>query len=620
MGQFIVNITASGRNSLVECLGNWQEQPNFFLCTGGNAGFMEVRPEIQQFNRPSSAQALENARIPTTGIKEDIKNSNPLHIQSLDPGKADENNQKNAGETKNYTKQNIRCICISEQVAPEQELVKCSNCNSYQHAICMGKNKELRPYMCPTCLIANLDPLLPVNLSNPQAVVLCPFKVGQYSSADSWDHLCQKHELAFELPRDSGEELPYVRCIKLDGTRGTYDWPPNGQLVINSKIVQNFKSPTDGKHKFTQRKEICLQENMQKVNYIMLLQDVSANISDTNSCVYVAAIVLAKKITSDILISKVLSQRKLSLLESREVFLKKLMAMNQSLTDMDDCICQESSIRLPLSDVYVPTKLVKTPCYGSLCQHIQSFDLINYVTHNERAKTWKCPICGQNATELIIDVHMSALLQIINKHKLSANSVFVEENGNIKVDKVIQITFSNGQFIVKFPPSSKKLKCEEQPDKQNAISNISCNLDIKQEMTKTLEQDSPNIEANTQNKEHLVQANGHVASKCKDQVLSNIEKFKVNLACIAQPKFKKKKNKMRTCNFRLKCQQFSSTAEILNNWIPFNRFCETAQPLTNQISDIPHIPQQPLKKCMKFHKLGRQPFRLRNKSIKGKCN
>ena len=48
---------------------------------------------------------------------------------------------------------------------------------------------------------------------------------------------------------------------------------------------------------------------------------------------------------------------------------------------------------------------LKTPVRSKNCQHLQCFDLLNFLKMNEQRQTWKCPQCSVNAhyDNLIID-------------------------------------------------------------------------------------------------------------------------------------------------------------------------------------------------------------------------
>ena len=469
----------------------------------------------------------------------------------------------------------------------DQELVHCCTCETSQHAICMGPNKDMKPYKCPLCLISNLDPFTPVNLNNPQAVALFPFRIGRYTSADSLENLCNDNELAFEIPRCTKQEKLYLRSIKLDGSSTQHIWPSTGRLVINSNVTIVFKS---AKSKYME-KPFCLPDNLPKLNFIMLLHDVTESQADDNTNIFVAAIVLASKISPRKLFQKTLSQVKLTLTESRELFLKKLRIANKSVSENDDAICQDSSIRLPLTNVYNTTKMVKIPCYGPLCQHLQSFDLFTYIQQNEHLGDWKCPICKQLVYEPIIDVYTHSLLIILKSFKLKAGYVFVDEDGNFRSNNDLQIVFSEKHLQV-MPSTLAK----EQGNEENALNIASINqqeLAISERQSQTSKEGrTPSPDKNP--KQNIFSVNIQSLSLNPGILKNNL----ANLARISHT-IRKKKIKKR-CIIRLNTKK--TNAVDPQNWVPFANFCETAQ-TKNAITESLNSVQlfQPLfKNSMKF--------------------
>lgn len=78
--------------------------------------------------------------------------------------------------------------------------------------------------------------------------------------------------------------------------------------------------------------------------------------------------------------------------------------------------------------------IMTTPVRGKFCQHINCFDLNNYITYAKSTKKWKCPIC-KNLTyfkELYIDTFIQNIIDEFRKNKKDFDSylIFIDRQGN----------------------------------------------------------------------------------------------------------------------------------------------------------------------------------------------
>ncbi|KAH0792400.1 E3 SUMO-protein ligase pli1 [Histomonas meleagridis] len=79
---------------------------------------------------------------------------------------------------------------------------------------------------------------------------------------------------------------------------------------------------------------------------------------------------------------------------------------------------------------------ITDPCRSINCSHLLCFDLMTFLRYARSYGQWKCPICGKECTldELQIDDFVQ---QIINTLPEKCESAFVNENGDYKVDKIV---------------------------------------------------------------------------------------------------------------------------------------------------------------------------------------
>ncbi|CAF0786367.1 unnamed protein product [Adineta ricciae] len=73
----------------------------------------------------------------------------------------------------------------------------------------------------------------------------------------------------------------------------------------------------------------------------------------------------------------------------------------------------------------IDQKRLKKPVRATTCQHLQCFDLTNYISLNEKSNKWMCPVCNKPALyeDLQIDCYMDSILQSIQNHDISEISI-----------------------------------------------------------------------------------------------------------------------------------------------------------------------------------------------------
>lgn len=338
----------------------------------------------------------------------------------------------------------IQCICNSTS---DQSLIQCTKCGLYQHIPCIGNNKDISPYKCPCCIITYLDPLV-----NVTRTLLYPILAQNIESVS---------EQLFKLSLSTGgKKQIFIRCIKLDGKSNEWAWPLRGQLQINKFNACNFALPKENQLHRRQDSPYLLQIGQNCIpgcnrialikneDYFDLPETQQSLIKATQNSIYVAAVVEAECLTPEELVRKIITTSKPILEESRKIFVDKLHQKYASMEGGDDCICEESTLTIPLSDPYLPHCIMNIPVYGKQCKHIQSFDLLRYLKMNERAKIWKCPYCGEKCFELVVDTHMELLLTTLKKNNIDFLQIWVEKNGIFKMQNGYLVGYRNGNFQI----------------------------------------------------------------------------------------------------------------------------------------------------------------------------
>ncbi|XP_064608915.1 E3 SUMO-protein ligase PIAS2-like isoform X3 [Liolophura sinensis] len=120
---------------------------------------------------------------------------------------------------------------------------------------------------------------------------------------------------------------------------------------------------------------------------------------------YCVAIYLVKKLSADILFSRLKQNGNRHADHSRALIKEKLSH------DPDSEIAT-TSLRVSLSCPLGKMK-IQNPCRASTCSHLQCFDASTFLMMNEKKPTWTCPVCDKPAPfdKLIVDGLFVEILQ-----------------------------------------------------------------------------------------------------------------------------------------------------------------------------------------------------------------
>eukprot|EP01121_Diplochlamys_sp_Union-15-3_P007402 TRINITY_DN1881_c0_g1_i1.p1 TRINITY_DN1881_c0_g1~~TRINITY_DN1881_c0_g1_i1.p1 ORF type:complete len:231 (+),score=25.49 TRINITY_DN1881_c0_g1_i1:287-979(+) len=136
------------------------------------------------------------------------------------------------------------------------------------------------------------------------------------------------------------------------------------------------------------------------------------------------------QISVDEAMSRVIEKQKLTFEKAKtEVF------RHFNSTDSAEII--EMYRRVSFIDPLGRTRIIY-PARGLNCSHIECFDLNNYLLHNERVKTWTCPICHKEVKydSLILDEYFYSIIkdnQAVNEIQIFKDGtwvVFTEDKEN----------------------------------------------------------------------------------------------------------------------------------------------------------------------------------------------
>jgi len=203
--------------------------------------------------------------------------------------------------------------------------------------------------------------------------------------------------IPFELQREysnSKEFIMQLFCFDLKNNTPVHVWPQSGfEIKVNNRPLALKKA---GKKHPDQIADITVSTRPGSNSVQVLSQSYMP---------YVLVINLMRRSTVDSLMSKITS-KKTSSFEVAFQEVKTSFFQNRGSDELE-MISSKVSLRCPLTR----TPLV-TPTRATTCNHLQCFELKNYLLMNERVPTWICPICSKSALykNLLVDAYMTRIL------------------------------------------------------------------------------------------------------------------------------------------------------------------------------------------------------------------
>ena len=293
-----------------------------------------------------------------------------------------------------HSTQLTNCICAGKGAG---QTISCTRCKGLSHVNCISHCAKMNHYECPECQFLQMEPL--------DQVVECivkPFLVVSKGISNS-------NTQHFEFPQDKLEQLfkakgelqVQVRCLKLDGSGFTQQWPKLGCLVLNEALAQEFRPPQN--HNAKKRKD-------EPLNVTMILKNqnsisiVKMNDPDT----YVAGVFIVSIKKEEEVIRAIKLKPKVSIQEAKLFVTKKLNLGDSEIGTQ----CVKLSVKCPFT-----MTLMETPVRGVNCDHIQCFNLDPFIRlqRSSRVNRWKCPICKGFAFNLVVDEFFETIIEEARK-------------------------------------------------------------------------------------------------------------------------------------------------------------------------------------------------------------
>uniref|UniRef100_A0AC34PV57 Uncharacterized protein n=1 Tax=Panagrolaimus sp. JU765 TaxID=591449 RepID=A0AC34PV57_9BILA len=178
--------------------------------------------------------------------------------------------------------------------------------------------------------------------------------------------------------------------------------------------------------------------------------------------VWGAGIWIVRRLNSDILLDRMRND----LAKRRSITDTKRMIT--VMLDGDDDNIALAQLKISLLDPLMKTRM-KIPTRTKNCNHLQCFDLFNYLLMNEKKPTWKCPNCPANGhyDNLVIDEYFEDLLKSVNSN---VTEVELLRDGNWKITQTNEDNDSTDDEM----PKPKKEEDKPKSAKKMTDDNVIC--------------------------------------------------------------------------------------------------------------------------------------------------
>eukprot|EP00916_Digyalum_oweni_P001198 GHVL01002338.1.p1 GENE.GHVL01002338.1~~GHVL01002338.1.p1 ORF type:complete len:513 (+),score=84.74 GHVL01002338.1:2304-3842(+) len=315
------------------------------------------------------------------------------------------------------------CICRGHQSTPT---VHCGRCQS--KFVCVH-SKELS-HREQHKEMKRFDPFHPVE--KVLQIVVLP--VGTY-----------KH--SFDLPTSDMHDWKrcnkevWVISMKVHDDKLAHYWPSSLSLNVNEFQVLKIDAPTPERKR---RDELFNATKFFKNGTNCINLEISEKQED-----FVVGFLLTRVLTPIQLEHEILAKQYLPEDKARE---RVRSLLNKSDSNDDELVVMGSN-RLPLTCPITLTKMAM-PARGLLCDHIQCFDISNYLQVNEKMKAvnnrWKCAVCSlyRRPDELEVDGWAH---EVLNKTDASAKEVEVCSRGDWRITRIEEETIDDDDDYVEEP-------------------------------------------------------------------------------------------------------------------------------------------------------------------------
>ena len=300
------------------------------------------------------------------------------------------------------------CICMKKVNQDDIDVVKCEVCAMTMHFKCyMGNddsNLELTEGLCITCTVNKINPFESVEsiYLNPVIMPKKPdLKTGKISGS-----FILIEDIIKKIKTEGNYKI-FLYSVLHDTrflTEKNYLWPEGFDIFFNNHKLKHTNFEPIDITRFAR-----VNSNSLEFQYKQIYKD------------YVLFVLGSKPVTPKELYETLEQYRQYSVEECKQMI----------CTMLENCGIEKENISLKCT---FSAGIMNTPVRGILCQHINCFDLNNYITYAKSTKKWRCPIC-KNLTyfkDLYIDTFIKSIIDEFrnNKKDFDSYSIIIDREGN----------------------------------------------------------------------------------------------------------------------------------------------------------------------------------------------
>ena len=318
----------------------------------------------------------------------------------------------------------INCPCFTEEKTVNlnyyngKPLIKCPNCNKYQHKLCLEKCLNIIPYyICPDCQIENLD----LFIEQKKKIIRKLFHGKDFSNSNIVKcHFDISTIIPFNINYAKEDEYILFRCLKIDDEGFNTLWPGFFDIYINKIMIQNPLNEEKElsreiafrvSDKFKRKTNLKISSNLKhfsKINKNELLLNFNAKCNKKDDFILAIDYVKEKKL---------------------EEVIENIPSKYENKKELDNIVIEKVS----LLDIYTDTDVITIPAKGWKCTHLSCFNLKTFLGFMEHTRLFKCPYCTQKVGLIYICNEMKNIIE--KYYYTNKNEIIIDSNYNIIEDK-----------------------------------------------------------------------------------------------------------------------------------------------------------------------------------------
>ena len=317
----------------------------------------------------------------------------------------------------------INCPCNNSKYEKDK-IIKCGNCECYQHKNCISPMDKSEIYICPLCQLSLFDPYLKIKFHFLIPTIIKNDEQGLKSFKFNLENSI------FNMDPPNKDNFLILRCLKLTEEGFCVEWPDKIDLYINNnnKIIYSVNQRKD-KYKrqiyeqlafpiFPIEKEIIHFKKFigQAFDYFKINEEneIIINFKKTEKKKYSKYIISLDYIEYINNVEEIMKEVKF--IEDTNILIQLTKCYNINLE------------KINFIDPISKTDIIEVPARGWKCEHISCFELKNFFYMQIKNSRFCCPICNKKVGLIYID---GIILKTIESYKNEYEAIKI--NGKYEI-------------------------------------------------------------------------------------------------------------------------------------------------------------------------------------------